>query len=237
MEKKIIAIALVLVLMVTALVGCSKKYETTKLNGKEYLLVTDDEGNTVINDKNQVAAVVTDEDGEIITYENGEQQTYQVQLYGPVVVDGAARGTNYKINIPQGWTAIDGDKISKDKTEDNCYIQFAKVIEFDKDNNLDTYLEKIETQNKQLVSGFEKEGYTLTVDESDIVLTADNLHCRAYIYKVVDADGKLIHYAENYYFAVSKTAYKLSYVCEDGIGYDETFNFKSYANENFTFVK
>lgn len=237
MEKKIIAVALVLVLMVTVFVGCGKKYETTKLNGKEYLLVTDADGNTIINDENQVAAVVTDEDGEILTFADGEEQTYLVQLYGPVVVDGVVRGTNYKMNIPQGWTAIDGDKIAKDGTEDKCYMQFAKVIEFDKDNNLDTYLEKIDEQNEQLVPGFEKEGYVLTVDDSEIVLTTDGIQCRVYNYKIVDADGNLIHYAENYYFAVAGTAYKLSYVCEDGEGYDETFNFQSYANENFTFVK
>ena len=50
MEKKIIAIALVLVVMVTAFVGCGQKYKTTKVGNNEYLLHTDAEGNTIIKD-------------------------------------------------------------------------------------------------------------------------------------------------------------------------------------------
>lgn len=253
MEKKIIAVALVLVLMVTAFVGCGKKYNTTKLNGKEYLLHTDAEGNTMIKD-DQIVAVVTDRDGEIVTYEDGENQTYYVDIPGSLVIDGVVRGDNFKLNILKGWTSTDYNKIIKDKTDDKCYIQFNKVKEFGKDENLELYLEKIDEQNQEIIDAFSNEeimnnlikqnpdvakfkGCTYTIDKSDTIITTENLQCRARIHKAVDKDGNLVHYAENYYFVIDKALYSLDYACEDGVGYDAEFNFREYTLENFTFVK
>ena len=113
MEKKIIAIALVLVVMVTAFVGCGQKYKTTKVGNKEYLLHTDAEGNTIIKD-DKLVAVVTDRDGEIITYENGENQTYYVPIPGSLVIDGIVRGDNFTLNILDGWTSTDNNRINKE---------------------------------------------------------------------------------------------------------------------------
>ncbi len=234
MDKKIIAVALVLVLMVTAFVGCTKR-ETTKINGKDYILYTDDEGNTVINDKNQVVAVVTEEDGEVATFENGEDQTFFVQLYGPVVKDDTLSIDNYRLGIPEGWSTTTDGKIVKDGTENKCYIKCVKVFEYNETTNLDVYLEKIDEQNDQLIPGFEKEGYKLTVDKKEVVFSPDSFQGYKYTYKILDKDSKVVHYAENYYFVSNKVAYSLTYACEDGIGYDESFNFDNYANTQFKF--
>ena len=150
MEKKIIAIALVLVLMVTAFVGCGKKYETTKVGNKEYLLHTDAEGNTVVKD-DQLVAVVTDRDGEIVTYDNGENQTYYVDIPGSVVIDGIVRGDNFRLNILKGWTSTDYNMIFKDKTDNKCHIQFTQLIkEFEKGENINTYMETVDKNNKDI---------------------------------------------------------------------------------------
>lgn len=234
MEKKIIALALVLVLMVTAFVGCGKR-ETTKINGKDYVLYTDDEGNTVINDKNQVVAVVTEEDGDVVTFENGEDQTYFVQLYGPVVKDNVMSIDNYKLGIPEGWSTTTDGKVVKDGTDNKCYIKFVKVFEYDETTNLDTYLEKIDEQNEQLIPGFAKEGYTLTVEDKEAVITSNSYQSYKYTYKIVDKDNNVLHYAENYYFAVNNVAYSLTYACEEGKGYDASFNFENYVNIHFQF--
>lgn len=254
MEKKIIAVALALLLMVTAFVGCTQKYKTTKIGGKEYLLETDAEGNTIMNG-DQLVAVVTDRDGEIITYSNGENQTYYVDIPGSLVIDGVVRGDNFKLNILKGWTSTDFNKIYKDDTDKKCYIQFIKVVnKFDNGENFDLYLDKIDTQNQLIIDTFADEeamnelikenpdaakliGCTYTMDKSETILTTDNIPCRVRIHKAVDKDGNVIHYAENYYFMSGQSVYKLEYICMDGVGYDESFNFKSYANENFTFVK
>ena len=254
MEKKIIAIALVLVLMVTAFVGCGKKYETTKVGNKEYLLHTDAEGNTVVKD-DQLVAVVTDRDGEIVTYDNGENQTYYVDIPGSVVIDGIVRGDNFRLNILKGWTSTDYNMIFKDKTDNKCHIQFTQLIkEFEKGENINTYMETVDKNNKDIITAFSNDefmdklakdnpdiekfrGCTYTIEEGETVISKDNIPCLVRIHKAVDKDGNLLHYAENYYFVSDKSLYSLDYVCEDGVGYDAEFDFKSYANQNFTFVK
>lgn len=254
MEKKIIAIALVLVVMVTAFVGCGQKYKTTKIGNNEYLLETDAEGNTIVEDEG-IAVVVTDREGEILTYENGENQTHYVPLPGSLVIDGVVRGDNFKLNILDGWTSTDFNRINKDKTDNKCYIKFEKIVEkFEKEETIDTYLAEVDDQNQKIVDAFDNEetmnnlikdnpdlaqlkGSKFTVEKSTTPLTKDNINCQVRIYKITDKDGKIVHYAENYYFVSEKALYKLDYICEDGVGYDETFDFLSYANKNFTFVK
>lgn len=241
MEKKIIAIALVLILIVTAFVGCSQKRDTTKLNGKEYVLYTDKEGNTVINDKNQVVAVVTDENGEAITFENGEDQTFFVQINGGVVAGDEVAGANYRLKVINGWEGNADGRIYKKGTNQKCYIQFVKVLEFEEGKTLDDYLEALDEQNEQLKAGITQaegmEGATVTIDKGEKYLSSASAAGHTYTYKIVDKDGKVIHYAENYYFTIDKTAYSLSYACADGVGYDETFNFASYVDTSFKFVK
>lgn len=254
MEKKIIAIALVLVVMVTAFVGCGQKYKTTKVGNNEYLLHTDAEGNTIIKD-DQLVAVVTDRDGEIITYENGENQTYYVPIPGSLVIDGIVRGDNFTLNILDGWTSTDYNIIFKDKTDNKCYIKFEKIVkELKKDETLATYLEKVDKNNQDIIDAFSNDELmdklvkdnpavekfrdcTFTIEKGETVISKDNIPCQFRINKIVDKDGNVVHYVENYYIVLNKAIYKLDYACEDGVGYDEEFDFKSYANQNFTFVK
>lgn len=254
MEKKIIAIALVLVVMVTAFVGCGQKYKTTKVGNKEYLLHTDAEGNTIIKD-DKLVAVVTDRDGEIITYENGENQTYYVPIPGSLVIDGIVRGDNFTLNILDGWTSTDYNIIFKDKTDNKCYIKFEKIVkELKKDETLATYLEKVDKNNQDIIDAFSNDELmdklvkdnpavekfrdcTFTIEKGETVISKDNIPCQFRINKIVDKDGNVVHYVENYYIVLNKAIYKLDYACEDGVGYDEEFDFKSYANQNFTFVK
>lgn len=253
MEKKIIAIALVLVLMVTAFVGCGQKYKTTKVGGNEYLLETDAEGNTLV-EGNQLVAVVTDSDGEIITYENGENQTYYVPIPGSLVIDGIVRGENFTLNILDGWTSTDYDRINKDGTDNKCFIQFSKTSELENKEKFEEAFAKTDKANEDMekaINDAEKmkeliktnpelakyENCKCTVDISTTTFTSDAYPCRVYVSKIVNADGNVVHYSENYYFLVEKTIYCVAYTCVDGEGYDESFNFRNYINENFTFIE
>ncbi len=236
MNKKIIAILLVFTLVITCFVACKRhNYETTNVNGMDLLLYTDKDGNTVVNEDNQIIAVVTDSDGEIITYENGEEQTHFVQISGSWVGDGFIQEKDYKLVIPEGWEGTENHRIVKKDTENKCYIKFTKNKTLDKNETLETYLEIIDQQNEQLVEGFKKEGYTLTVDKATTSITKNGLKSEWYAYKIVDGNGNVVHYAENFYFIVAKTIYSVNYACEDGVGYDESFNFGEYVKNGFTF--
>lgn len=236
MNKKIIAILLVFTLVITCFVACQKqKYETTNINGMDLLLYTDENGNTVINDDNQLVAVVTDREGEIITYENGEEQTYNIQITGSWVGEDVIRNKDYELAIPEGWRGTEDDKIIKRDTDDNCYISFIENKTLGENENFAAYLEAIDIQNAQLIDAFKAEGYTLTVDRKTTTIGTSGTKYEWYAYKIVDGDGAVVHYAENYYFIASKTIYSVNYVCEEGVGYDETFNFGEYLKTGFTF--
>ena len=234
MNKKIIATLLVFTLVITCFVACQKqKYELTNVNGMDLLLYTDKNGNTVVNEDNQIIAVVTDSEGEILTYADGEQQTHYVQISGSYVGDGYIQDSNYKLVIPEGWRGSENHRIIKKNTDDNCYIQFLKNKTFEKDENIDEHFASLDAQNDELIKGFEKEGYTLTVNkESTTIGTYNSQH---YTYKIVDGNGEVVHYAENYYFTVAKTLYSVNYACENGEGYDESFDFSEYVKNGFTF--
>ena len=253
MEKKIIAVALVLVIMVTAFVGCGQKYKTTKINGGEYILHTDAEGNTVV-ENNQFVAVVTDNNGEPITFGNGEPQTFYVPVPGSIPIDGIMYGSNFTLKLLDGWTSTDVDRVNKDKTDNKCYIQFLESRTLDEEETFEEAFKETEEINNQLIETINNEeklkelmktnpevekylGSKGTYDISTGTFTTNAYPYRNYKSKIVDKNGNVIHYAESTYFLVNKTIYCMNYVCTDGVGYDESFDFSSYLRENFTFVE
>lgn len=236
MNKKIIAILLVFVLVVTCFAACQKKkLDTVNINGENVALATDKDGNTIVNDDNQIAVLVTDADGKIIKYENGEDQTRWVEIKSAFAVDGYLIGENYKLAVPEGWSAEESrNRIVKDNTENQCYITFLKAKELKNSETLGEYLEEIEAQNEQLLLMLEENGYTLTTDKSNVVISDKGLKGILYVYKIVDADGKVIHYAEDVYFTAGTAVYNVTYMCGNGVGYDEPFDFVSYMKDSVT---
>ena len=99
MNKKILAVALAMLFIVTAFTACKSKLDMTEINGNEYPLATDKDGNTIINEENRIAVIVTDENEEVITYTDGEDQTYWLQLDGDYVTDDMVQGKLYKFGI------------------------------------------------------------------------------------------------------------------------------------------
>lgn len=234
MSKKIIAVSLALFMIVTCFVACGKKYETTKINGKDVILVTDENGDPVINEKNQVIALVTDEAGEVLTHSNGEDQTRYIQLKEALEIKGVVYGDKYKMNVLDGWEIGRGTKIYKKDTDSKCYISFTDNSNFSPTNTIDDYFVQVDAQDEQLRVGFEKQGYDYDVKKETTTVSGNSgWH---YTYKITDSEGKILHYAENYYFVVAKTLYSVNYACVDGIGYDESFNFGSYVMSNFTYI-
>ncbi len=254
MNKKILALALAIVFIATAFTACKKGPELTEINGNEYPLETNKDGETIVNEDNQIAVLVTDRNNEVLTYENGENQTHWVQISGPLVIEDKLQTKEYTFGIPEGW---EGNEISgrvvKKGTDGQCYIQAVKVATLKGEESLDMYLESVDAQNTAIAEAFadeeqmnalieqnpdiaEYKGCKYTIAKNTRMLTSVSLNCQVRTHKIVDKDGKLIHFAENYYFVADKSIYKLDYICEGGNGYDESFNFSSYIAENFTFI-
>ena len=237
MSKKIIAVSLALFLIVTSFVACEKKkkYETTKINGKEVILVTDENGEPVINENNGLIAMVTDRAGEVITLPDGEPQTYNIKINDTIKIKDFAHGEHYKMMLPDGWSAGVSDRIYKDGTENRCFIQFLKVKELENNETLESYLKTMGEQG-QLTDALEKEGYKVETKTSTVVISKNNISCTMSSCKITDSDGKVIHYAETGHFVVDNTIYCLNYACLNGDGYDEDFDFGSYVRNNFEYI-
>ncbi len=246
MSKKIIAVALAILTIAVLFTGCSRYGKKVEINGKEYIMVTDDEGNTVLNEEGNFLAVVTDEDGKVIMNDDGEEpQTYVIQM-SDHMTDDYIQGKNYKITAPKGWTPDLLNRVAKDGTDDKCYVQYAKVSDLGEQTNTDgekvnvtfkSYVETINTQNAAIILAFEQEGYKVETksNKETLVLEDVEIPCEVQVFKIFDSNNKVVHYAEAYYFETETEIYKIGYACENGVGYDETFSFKQFLLENFTY--
>lgn len=234
MNKKILAVLMVFAVMITCFAACKRhNYKTTNVNGQDLLLYTDKNGETVINDDNQIVAVVTDEAGEIITYENGEDQTRLVQIAGSYVGDDYIQDKEFKMAIPEGWEGTTGAKLYKKDTNNKCSISFMTTNKFGEDNTIESYLAEKDELDKQIKEGAEAKGQNYVAEKEPITVgTHSGWH---YTYKMTDKDGKLTHYAENIYFTDEKTLCIINYACLDAVGYDEAFSFAGFIHEGFTY--
>ncbi len=234
MNKKILAIALAIVFIATAFTACKRGPELTKINGNEYPLATNKDGETIINEDNQIAVLVTDENNEVITYESGEDQTHWMQINGPMVIGDSVQTKLYTLGAPNGWEALENGRVEKKNTDSKCYIHFLQNSTVAKFDDFETYIATIDSQNEEVAAAMEAKDYKVESESSSTTLQS-NLNCVVRKYKITDASGNLFHYAENYYFESNGKIYSVNYVCEDGKGYDSSFNFAQYLAQGFKF--
>ena len=257
MNKKIIAAALAIVFIATAFTACTKKIETMKIYGNEYPVYRDDNGELVYNDENQIAILVTDrQNNEIVTYENGEPQTYWLQMDKDVVQDGYVQGSNYKLAIPSGWEGNEFGKVVKKRTDGKCTIEFKYLAKVEEGETLEDKLKQQDEYNETIAAFLKDEakmnqliaanpdqaeafkayvGSNFTYEKNTATITKDSLNCAVRTVKIVNASGELVQYAEDYYFISNGKMYMVKYTCLEGKGYDESFNFAQYLSEGFTF--
>ena len=105
MDKKIIAVICASLIVISAVfASCGKKKPTINAKDATYEVVTDEEGNTVLNENGEIEIYVTDEDGKKVTDENGEIKTGAVPFPNQIT-DGVFHETKYfKMVYPNGWT-------------------------------------------------------------------------------------------------------------------------------------
>lgn len=239
MEKKIIAISLVVVLMLTVFVGCGKKYDYSmeEIGGRFYPVVLDEDGNNVVNEAGKISVYVL-EDGKV-KKEKGEPVTYWVEVEDVVVGKNEITNGHSSMKAIDGWSVDEKGLLVKNGTDGKCYINGGEVGEINKNTpSLKDYIIAQEETNKIVVDVFESSGYTMEVVNGEkCTITSKGLVCEVVKYIAKDKNGKIVHYTEAYYFTKNEKIYKLEYVCLEGLGYDETFSFKSYLDENYVYSK
>ncbi len=236
MNKKIIALALAIVLIATLFAGCTKYGDKVEINGKDYIVMTDDEGNTIIDEDNNMIVVVTNANGKEVVDQNGEPQTYLVQVLGDELGNGKVYSKYGTFITPEGWEGNTKGFLVKKGTNEKCYINCTMVAEIDKENTYEKYIENAEQQIATIVLAAEQQGAKANIDKGGAVITKAEIATKKFTSEIYDSKGDLGLYSEVFYFTHEEKIYKLEYVCYDGAGYDESFNVEEYLYENFTFI-
>lgn len=235
MSKKIIALALTLICIATVFTACQQKFDMYKINGIDIAVVTDADGKAIVDESNRIAAIVTDREGEIVTYENKEPQTYWVTVQNSFVVDNTVYTPVYLMEGLSGWefNALGG--LEKKKTNGKCKIECAIILEEDyMDKSLDDYLKKRDERNAEALALYEKEGYKVTVEKKTVEVTEKKIPMVYYTEIIYNSDGSIANYSESLFFQHGGTdKYSIQYKSADGVGLDKDFDFIEFVNNNF----
>ena len=237
MSKKIIAVALALVCIATVFTACQQKLDIYKVGGKDVAVMTDVDGNVVIDEKNRLCAIVTDREGEIITFENKEPQTYWIVIDSNFIADNTVYTKQFIMKGLKGWEFTAIGSMQKNKTNGQCQISCSLVMaEGFEDKTLDEYLAYRDNLNLEAKALYESQNYKVTVEKKAVEVTADNIPMIYYKETIENPDGTYANYSESVYFQYGTTTdkYCLQYKSANGVGLDEDFDFIEFVNNNFT---
>lgn len=219
MNKKVIALSLVIVLLATTFAACGKK-PTIEINGNEYILVTDEEGNTVLNERGEILVYPTEENGEHITDSNGETQVAGVKFPELIVNDRTLETPHFKITYPETWSVDDKGKATRNEN-DKTYIKIYNLGELDKGETLDSYVAK---KYEDIIEFGEsaKEVYPDTTYGMAILeLTEKNVKSIVTEMKIVKDDGSVLCFTQVIYFVHNDCLFKFEYISNEGGYYED----------------
>ena len=226
MNKKILALALAIVLIATAFTACGNKLEMTQVGKNEYPLAEDDKGETITNEDGQIAVLVTDDNGEVPTYLDGEDQTYWIDM-----VYSYIKGEDYSLKLGKGWTySYDKKAYFKDGSDENIYV---KVIEFENlYSDLDDYMTKTMDSSAEYIDSvmenFPGSEYTIT----DGTFSEENIPCKV-IKTNIKNDKGVYYYTSSIDFIYKDKVISVNYVCQNGEF--EEIDLLELVNEGFSF--
>lgn len=150
-----------------------KKKPTINAKDATYEVVTDEEGNTVLNENGEIEIYVTDEDGKKVTDENGEIKTGAVP-FPDQITDGVFHETKYfKMVYPNGWTVGNsGIATSKKYKGLDAQVMYSGAATDDsaaenEANNTVSQWNQILSQAGDAVTGVTVEQRTVTLENAE----------------------------------------------------------------------
>lgn len=118
MKKQVFAILLATLLILTTFAACGKKYLVyTDKDGVKHALLTDAEGNTMVNAFGQLVVGVTDKNGKLSKDVDGNYETRAVE-FPSVVVNGSTYETpDFKLTVPERLWSVSETGLTKNDSE------------------------------------------------------------------------------------------------------------------------
>lgn len=234
MEKRIIAVVCILLLLVSILAACGKK-TTMEIDGVEYAIVTDDEGNTVVNDAGDIVVYVTDANGEYMTDANGEKQTNVVDFPDKVIGDMTVETSDYKFTMPlKGWSMSSRGLFIQDNTDDCVLLSVKSLGKMADGQTLDTIAERDKSDNEANMEEIKKTYPDSSINVSDVQITDRNVTAKVVEFVVKDNDGNMVYYAHGTYYIADGQLFKVEFICNDGKYYDPELDLIAVINEGLT---
>lgn len=228
MEKKIIAIVMVTVLIVTCFAACKKKDNIyVDDDGATHVLMTDEEGNTVLNSDGELVVCVTDKDGNVLKDENGEIQTAAVDFPEVVVNKNKLETPYYRLTLPDEWEADDGGEVSM---KENEKISFKIYNLGEADKTIDQYF-KESTENVDDMEKIKEKYPATTWDFEKAVITMKNIDTRVIKVKIASSDTVVEYYNQTVEYIYKGDHYCAIFNCKDN-SYDPEFDFVKFLNDN-----
>lgn len=128
MKKQIIAIASIIIVTAVIFTSCGTKYKTyVDDNGIPHVLVTDEEGNSMVNDNGQIIVAATDESGDLITDANGVTETRYAEFPSLVINDKTIETPHYKLTLPENWGFKTGRTANLIRTDSSVCMDIIMV--------------------------------------------------------------------------------------------------------------
>lgn len=231
MQKKIVAVSLVILMVALLLASCGNKYLMGEINGVERPLVTDAEGNTEIDDEGKIAVYVTDAKGNIQYDANGNPQKNYYKLPEKMVNGQTLETLDYKFSMPKGWTLKDNGTFYKDGTDDKCYVQCVKDKTLENSETFESFLQQEQSEQQQIVDKIKEQNQDITMTVTEGTLQSGE-KVVFFAYEMKDASGNVSYYGVSAYVNIGDSVYSANYTC-GGTGYDESFDFMGTFSSNF----
>lgn len=241
MNKKFIAVFCILILMVSVFSACGNKgYLLAKdENGVEHAYVTDENGETVLNEDGNIRVYETDAHGKIVKDENGNKKENSVKKPEfSINKNGSVTNGIFTLYPVDGWEASNKGTLVKKGTDEHCYIMAEYLTSETEEKPFSLVIDEIISENKPLADSINDGDYK----DNGIVKAEMNTNRFEYqgkeavfmSFTIFDTADKVIHHAETIHFINGEgEIYAITYGCLNGEGYDSSFNFLDWANNNF----
>lgn len=231
MQNKIIAVICVLLLLVTLFAACGKKVIIQGKNGQEYVAMTDEEGNTVLNQSGEIVVYVTDDRGKYVTDANGERQTNAVTFPDVAIGKDKIETADYVLTIPEGWISDkDGKLHQKDHDQISLYISNSGSLAATE--NLDSYFLKQKQYGEELIASLKEEYPNSEINAYQATLAQQNLDCRYIESTAKDDNGAMVFHSITLYFVYNNEIFTVAYTNE-GVA-DETVDVLELLSQNLS---
>ncbi len=171
MKKRIVVFLMVVIISLSVVfTACNKDVYTDPSTGNEYILVTDENGEKVLNDDGELLVYSTDEDGKKIKDEDGNYVTEVHGFIGQIENDGVIEDYAYYFTLPDGWKAVNdrGEFENKKKGLELDITIYEKTYQEYYEQGLKVYNSLLETDiDEDDVADFKVYWEELDYDNAD----------------------------------------------------------------------